>query len=310
MSLGSVRTVLLLSDKSSGSTALQAELLRHPEVRAVGYTMHNDHETLFWVKAAALVWPHREDFAGGRRPLSRRAARRDLRALLAGNVPNWSPPERATPEADRALVWDGWRALSGAHGPVFFEKSPHHLHHWAATALLLRAALASPREVRVVGLVRNPMAVLYSAWTRWLTPPGPRQHVWLRTARNLLAVQAALGPDRVRLWRYEDLVTRPAEEVRAMTDWLGLAPEAAVGSGLHARSARRWAADPEFSLALDPAVAAVAERLGYAPADLHNPPKPGRPLAGRVADAAARRVRTARGALSRRVVRPLRDRRA
>ena len=134
----------------------------------------------------------------------------------------------------------------------------------------------------------------------------------LVSARDTVEVDGALigGPERVRLWRYEDLVTRPAEEVRAMTDWLGLAPEAAVGSGLHARSARRWAADPEFSLALDPAVAAVAERLGYAPADLHNPPKPGRPLAGRVADAAARRVRTARGALSRRVVRPLRDRRA
>lgn len=296
-------TVLLLSDKSSGSTALQREVLRHPSVRAVGYTMHNDHETLFWLKAAVLLGQDPVDFVEGRLPMRPTEARRDLEALVRENVPGWTAPASAS-----VLVWEGWRALCEAHGPVFFEKSPHHLGSWAATALLLRYAQTTDHDVRVIGLVRNPLAVLHSAWTRWLTPPEARQAVWLRTMRNLLAAEALLG-DRFRLVRYEDLIAAPEREMRALTDWIGLAPHDRLGDGLHARSARKWDADEAFDLDLDPAVRAVAQRFGYTEADLHNPPKAGLGSGEKARLALTRRYRVARGRIKNRVLRPLIERR-
>lgn len=299
-----MQTVLLLSDKSSGSTALQYELLRHPSVRAVRYTMHNDHETLYWVKAAVLLGQEPVDFVEGRLPLRSTEARRDLEALLRENVPGWT-----SPKSNSALVFDGWRALCEAHGPVFFEKSPHHLNSWAATSLLLRYALTTDHDVRVVGLVRNPLAVLYSAWTRWLTPPEERQAYWLRTYRNLLAVEALLGPDRVRVVRYEDLAADPVPRLGALTDWLGLPPEETVGSGLHDRSVQKWTEDETFDLELDPAVRAIATRFGYTEADLYNPPKEGLARAEKARLALARRYRVGKGRLKNRVFRPLIERR-
>lgn len=299
-----MQTVLLLSDKSSGSTALQYELLRHPDVRAVGYTMHNDHETLYWVKAAVLLGQDPVDFVEGRLPMRPAEARRDLEALLRENVPGWTPPD-----SDRSLVFDGWRALCEAHGPVFFEKSPHHLNSWAATSLLLDYALTTDHDVRVVGLVRNPLAVLYSAWTRWLTPPRERQAYWLRTYRNLLAVESLLGPERVRVVRYEDLIADPVHRLRQLTEWLGMEPNESVGSGLHARSAQKWTGDASFDLQLDPAVRAIAERFGYSEDDLHNPPKPGLATAEKARLAMVRRYRVGKGRLKNRVLRPLLERR-
>ena len=299
-----MQTVLLLSDKSSGSTALQTEILRHPDVRAVGYTMHNDHETLFWIKAAVLLGQPPVDFVEGRLPIRPQEARRDLAALLRENVPGWEEPS-----GDEALVFSGWRALCEAHAPVFFEKSPHHLGSWAATALLLRYALATDHDVRIIGLVRNPLAVLYSAWTRWLTPPRERQAVWLRTYRNLLAVEALLGPQRVRVVRYENLISEPGRTLGGLADWLGLAPHPGLGSGLHSRSAQKWIADPAFDLRLDPAVRAVAQRFGYTDGDLFNPEKPGLDRAEKIRLGLARRYRVGRGRLRNRIVRPFLERR-
>ena len=294
-----MRTVLLLSDKSSGSTALQYELLRHADVRAVGYTMHNDHETLFWVKAAVLLGQEPVDFVEGRLPIRPAEARRDLLALLRENVPHWTPPSD-----DESLVFEGWRMLCEAHAPVFFEKSPHHLNSWAATSLLLRYALTTDHDVRIIGLVRNPLAVLYSAWTRWLTPPRQRQAYWLRTYRNLLAVETLLGPERVRVVRYEDIIARPVAELREITDWLGLEASDEVGSGLHDRSAQKWVDDPSFDLDLDPAVRAIAKRFGYSDEELFNPSKPGLASGERLRLGIARRYRAGRGKIKNRVLRP------
>ena len=293
-------TVLLLSDKSSGSTALQSALLAHPEVRAVEHTMHTSRETLWWAKAASLLGADRADWAEGRAPFLASEARRDLRELLRSNAPG-----APLPATDEALVWDGWERVSRAHGPVFFEKSPHHLVHWAATSLLLRWALTTDQEIRVIGLVRNPLAVLHSAWSRWLTPPSEREAVWARAQRNLLAARATLGPERFTLVRYEDLVREPARELAALAAFCGLAPHDGLGETLHARSADKWSADPTFALELAPETAALAEALGFTAAELANPGKPGLDAATARRQRWARTVRNTRGQVRRRIVRPL-----
>ena len=50
---------MILSDKSSGSSMLQRELARHPEVNVVRWTRHQENETLYWNKAAIVMGlPH------------------------------------------------------------------------------------------------------------------------------------------------------------------------------------------------------------------------------------------------------------
>jgi len=50
-----LKSVFLLSDKASGSSALQVELLQHPKINIVEKTRHYQNETLYWNKAAALL---------------------------------------------------------------------------------------------------------------------------------------------------------------------------------------------------------------------------------------------------------------
>ena len=263
------RVILLLSDKSSGSTIFQYELLKHAAVRAVEWTMHNDHETLYWVKAACLLGFPDGDYYQGRAPLSKRQARAGIEELLRRNVPDFN-----LPTDDEALIFTGWEALCRRHGSCFFEKSPHHLNNWAATSLLLRYALSTSHDVRVSGLVRNPMAVIYSTWDRWLSEPTGRQYLWSRTMRNLITAQHLLPPERYHLVRYEDLIAQPVGVMAQVCDFLDLPRDEQVGAGVHAASAMKWVGDERFAFTLDPTVAALAHTFGYSEDELYNPPKP------------------------------------
>jgi hypothetical protein len=51
--------------------------------------------------------------------------------------------------------------------------------------MMKAAALLPDGDFRFVGLVRNPMDMLYSAWTRWRTQPEDSQHHWRIAHENL-----------------------------------------------------------------------------------------------------------------------------
>lgn len=264
------KVVLLLSEKSSGSTALQYELCKHPAVNLVRFTEHNDHETLYWLKAASLLQRPRTEYSEGRPFFRVRSARRSITELLVRNVAGYSPPTD-----DEALVSGGWDALCEEYRPVFFEKSPHHLQHWAALAPILGYIETTDHDVRLLGLVRNPMSTIYSAWRRWLTPPESRQFIWAQSYRNLLLVEAMVAPGRFHLVRYEDLVINPHESMRTVCGFLDLDYHDYMGGDIHGRSLRNWDLDQEFALQLDANVMLVAQRYGYTTADLQNPAKKG-----------------------------------
>lgn len=264
------RVTLLLSDKSSGSTIFQYELLKHKAMRAVPWTMHNDHETLYWVKAACLLDMPQGDFYQDRVPHTKREARNLIGELLRNNVPGFE-----WPESPSELVFQGWDALCEGPGH-FFEKSPHHLNNWAATSLLLQYVLHTDHDVRVVALVRNPMAVIYSTWSRWLADPATRQYLWAETMRNLMVARRLIPSERFHILRYEDLIENPVEEMAKVCDFLDLERDDEVGAAVHAKSSRKWVDDERFTFTLDPTVAAIARTLGYDDEDFHNPVKPAR----------------------------------
>ena len=252
----------------------EREICRHPDVAHVHYTPHTYNETHYWVKAACIL-PTTPDagFSNGIRPHSygsRATTRKSLLKTIQGNVADFKVSDN-----DEQLVFEGWDALCHEFArPVFFEKSPHHAHHPAALELIMKWAKTTNHKVRVIGLVRNPMAVMYSALQLFHTDPGQRQFGWVHANRNILKLAEQLEQDQFKLIRYEDLVKDAVTRFREVCDFIGIAHQDQAGESVNARSLDKWRDDPLFDFQLDQTVASYARELGYDDTDLYNPPKP------------------------------------
>lgn len=247
--------VMVLSDKSSGSTLLQRMLVSNEAASHVTWTSHNMHETLFWSKAAALLREDATPFRYSRYlPVSKAVARRDLADLLEHNTGE-------TFDDDESLVVDGWATLCEQFAPVFVEKSPHHLHSRPALSLMVdvRQRL-DPITFRWIGLVRHPLDTVYSMWRRWQLPPAATEREWVRAYTNLLWFEELVG-DAIQIVRYEDLVADVATVERVFR-FAGLEPGDAA-SLAHQNSLGRPTRDTRFGFRLSHEAAAVATEFGY-----------------------------------------------
>ena len=251
--------VVILSDKSSGSSILQSVLRAHPSINGVTKTTHQEGETLYWNKAAALLGRRQERmFDSTILPMRADKARQALVRLCVDNLRDFRPPAD-----DRELVFGGWRALVLAGRPVFLEKSPHHLHYQAALDLLHEAERASPDiSYRYIGLVRDPVDTLHSMWTRWRVPPDARQKDWVRAYRNLLDFQTETETN-FRLVRYEDLSAEPAATLADLFRFIGVEPDPSLGAKINATSIGVGLRDESFGFAPTPELVDLAVRLGY-----------------------------------------------
>jgi len=265
--------VILLSDKRSGSTWFETELCSHSEVQHLHFTPHAYHESHYWVKAACMLTPNGKKFSGNVSPYHYgypAAARKSVIRTVRGNVSEFVAPMEA-----EQLIFEGWEALCRQFAqPVFFEKSPQHPHHWAAMELMLKWMQRTRYRVRFIGLVRNPMAMLYSAAKLFYTDPEKRQHDWLLANQNILKLARLVGDDRFLQVRYEDLVVDPTEGFSSICRFIGINHEHHIGCSVKSSSLCKWRDDPAFDFHLDERVAAFAQNLGYGLDDVFNPPKP------------------------------------
>jgi len=256
------KVVILLSDKRSGSTMLQDALCRHPDIRHVSYSPHTYFETHHWLKSAVLLGEPAPLFAGGRvypgygSPGNARAYIEDT---LKGNVPDYE-----VPKDDRELCFEGWEALCREHAkPVFFEKSPQILAQWGALELLLEWMDRTELDVKLIGLVRNPIAVQYSAKQLFSTDPNERQLAWLSTQRNLLTLRSMLPESALKIVRYEDIIDDPDAALEDICQFVGVSGVMGLGKAVHGASKEKWRSDATYSFPLHPAVRRIAEALDY-----------------------------------------------
>jgi hypothetical protein len=248
----------------------QGELCRHPQIQHVRYSPHTYFETHHWLKSACMLELPPERFSGGKRYGGygpRAATRRYLIDCVRGNVPQFE-----VPAGDEDLVFGGWEALCDRYAsPVFFEKSPQVVHHKAALGLLRQWIDQTAFRVKIIGMVRNPLAVMASAEKAFATPPQERQVGWLEGCQNLLEFGDELGPDRFRLYRYEEIIEDPIAGFRSICEFVGVDLSSGIGSSVHTASLRKWEGDPGFILTLEPTARKLARDLGYSEEDLHNP---------------------------------------
>ena len=259
-------SALILSDKSSGSSVLQRELARHSAVSTMRKPQHQEDETLYWSKAAAVLGLDQPKMIDSTiLPMQRQVALDSLEQLFADNLPDPIPAPQS-----RSEIFSAWQRLAAHYGPVFLEKSPHHLHNAEVLQLLLAARDATPEvNFRFIGLVRNPVDTMYSMWKRWRTPPEAREAEWCRAYANLQWL-IAQAPDHTHVIRYEDLTGDPGA-LGDLLGFLGLSSEAGVGDTLHRRSVQTWRNDRGFGYQPSTEVRRIATSLGYSDDDLANP---------------------------------------
>jgi Sulfotransferase family len=255
---------VILSTKSAGSSALQSLVCECTDGRHVVYTRHAQHETLYWTKAASILGRKQIRIPDSEVPIAPQMALHDLRALLTANLPGFELP----PDSGE-LIFEGWRQLCVRFGPLFVEKSPHHLHQWAALELLIEAVHRLPEiDFRFVALVRNPMDVLYSMWRLWRADPAKHQHQWRLAYENLRRFQREVASPLLVV-RYEDLAAH-GNAAGQLIEFLDRPASPAANSYMHAKSLQRWKVDRWFGFQLDGEVERLATSFGYTSADLRN----------------------------------------
>jgi len=258
------KCIILLSSKSAGSSALQNLATRLPDVHHVEKTEHRENETLYWTKAASILGMPQYDMLDSEVPITAEKSKKQLVQFLQANLPAYVPP------ADNdELIFGGWKMLCDKYAPVFFEKSPHHLHQWSALELINDCIRRFPDiDFLIVGLVRNPMDTIYSRWSGGRSYPEKYQYEWLKAYRNLLKFKECVRCDLV-LVRYEDMV-RDVNSLAAVYRFAGC-PEMPPDEGyLHGRSVAKWKKDRHFGFQMADEVMALGESFGYSRADMTN----------------------------------------
>jgi hypothetical protein len=136
--------------------------------------------------------------------------------------------------------------------------------------LLLNWIRQTGFEVRVIGLIRNPMAVIHSAGRRFNTDPARRQYAWVQTTQHIIRLGAALEPGQFHFLRYEDMVAEPAIIFESICRFIGVPPLRSMGSTVTDEALHKWRQDPDFTFELDEDVTRFAVNLGYVETDLVN----------------------------------------
>jgi hypothetical protein len=260
-----LRSIFILSAKSSGSSALQQRIAALSRARMLPHTTHWENETLYWTKAASILRLPQVRLPNSEVPLASAKASLQLHRLLTTNLPRFHGALRT--ESD---FFEAWSALVRQYRPILLEKSPHHLYQPAVLALMERYAdAAKDISVSFVGLVRNPIATMYSSWRRFGTSPYVEEPHWIRAYRSLAAL-AKRRPDLVMVVRYEDLV----KSDQMLGSALGLEqrpPDDLGKTNFRGNSVERWKADPKFGYQPSPETIEVSRQYGYTDDELRNP---------------------------------------
>ena len=252
--------IILLSEKSSGSSILQEELVKHSLINNIKFTKHTEAETLYWLKAANILGYPKHSFWQSKSPFPKKYSKKSIEYILSKNS-NYLFNQQ------QFEVWEeiknGWDALIDSNGPIFFEKSPHHLNQWPALACINRYVRESNKIVKFIGLVRNPLSVIYSTNQRWQSNIYDRQFFWENSYRNLLAMQKIHGDENLIIIRYEDLINSPNQILNKLFSFLGLKNEENIGKKFHSNSLSKWEKDPNFSFKLNESVMELGKQFGY-----------------------------------------------
>lgn len=251
------KSIVILSEKSSGSSALQNLLQKYVNVKYVKFTQHHQHETLYWTKAASILGMQQVNMLNSEVPLERFEAKNELIDFLRMNIKNYDPPCN-----DRELIFNGWKMLCKKYSPIFVEKSPHHLLQWSAIKLMLEASYQTKDiDMLFIGLIQNPIDTIYSQYKRWGGDPNLLQFQWQTAYTNLVKLKDRLN-EKLVIVKYEDIVNS-SDHLLPILSFCGVSINKINPSYLHKESISKWKNDKLFKFTLNKKVKDLAFQFGY-----------------------------------------------
>jgi len=258
------KCIIILSEKSSGSSALQNFLVKFANTQNVSKTRHFQNETLYWTKAASILNKPQLDMVDSEVPIESKKARVDLISLLKANLNHYVPPDD-----DKILIFGGWRLLCKRYSPIFLEKSPHHLCQWSAIELIIECiSKVSDVDFLLIGLIRNPMDTIYSQFKRWRSRPEEVEKQWLIAYQNLLKLKEIIG-EQIVLVRYEDIVSSPVC-LEPVFNFCEKTVDERNKNYFHQESIQKWKTNALYGFSLSPQVIELASQYGYQQEELAN----------------------------------------
>lgn len=241
---------------------IQNSLSKHPLVNIVNYSPHTFNETHHWVKGSVLLKKNNSIFH--KNYWSKKKAKLELIDLLNGNIEDFK-----IPLTDKKLIFEGWEALCEKFSkPIFFEKTPHNLSNTEALSLLLEWIKQTKKNVKVIGLIRNPIAVQYSAYKLFRSLPDKRQFSWLNQIKNLIAFENSLDDDQYLRIYYEKIVKYPDKYFEEICNFLGIEYTVRISENISDNSLSKWKSDENFFFNIDDSVVKIATSVGYLKSDL------------------------------------------
>jgi hypothetical protein len=260
-----MKCIIILSTKSSGSSICQKLLTTFADVNVVNKTPHYQNETLYWTKAASILGLPQKKMLDSSVPYSADRSYQEIIKFLGDNIENYTAPTDV-----REMIFEGWAQLCEEYAPIFLEKSPHHLFQWSSLELMLECMniLKDKVDFLLIGLVRNPMDVLYSAFRRWRTPPEKLQYEWFEAYENLLKLKEILG-EGLAIMRYED-ITQSISFMQPVFDFCDVKQQEIESNFLHRKSIAGWKKDSFYGFSLADDVRQLAVRYGYSEEELAN----------------------------------------
>lgn len=264
--MSNLKNIIILSEKSSGSSACQNLLAKFADIHHVSKTRHFENETLYWTKAASILGKPQLKMVDSEVPIGTEKARTDLISLLTDNLDDYQPPDD-----DQELITQGWRRLCKHYSPIFLEKSPHHLCQWSAIELIIEHIQSiDDVDFLLIGLIRNPMDTIYSQYKRWKSPPEKVEKQWVVAYQNLLRLKSLIGTPLVII-RYEDMVSS-LKHLEPVFRFCGVTASYGDTQYLHQKSLHKWRSDALYGFSLSNETIALAEKYGYRREELVNAP--------------------------------------
>lgn len=205
------KTIILLSAKRCGTTALFKMMRKHPGVNFCSITKNpNNWEPGFWNNGySALQSGKTEKFIN----------------RFQKNY-SYLPVPHVT---SKRILFDLWDAVLENRGPNIFDKSPQYLRSKGALDLILKYK-AQGNDVRVIGLIRDPRDAITSQFRLWSKvyrqktgtkdSPGRREKEWLLKYKNLEYIQSKIPG--MFMMKYENFTRYPRLYLGLMCEYCGI----------------------------------------------------------------------------------------
>lgn len=244
--------IIILSSKSSGSSALQNYFLLNHQYKAAAYTPHHENETLYWSKVASVLELPQIKMYRSQVPFSKKEALNSLNDFLHSNGLD------TCGDPNKDFFFKRYLDLVRNNDFRFIEKSPHHLFNESNLQLIEEFVkeYSDKVEVKIIGLVRHPQAVLYSAWKRWGFIPVEFEREWYTSYHNLLHWQNKLN---IEVIKYEDLVQGDVD----LEKLLMITTESLCKFNFKGDAVDKWSHDPTYGHRLSDSTINLAKKFGY-----------------------------------------------